>query len=229
MASTITLDNVVRWATTQNDLIPIVGVGGTQYEPALSICNDVMSEILQAPYAWRFNRTEATPFLTDQTAFTQDYLQDWTDLDWIENATMTDNLSTQIPTPLWPLEVVDYLRRVSQVGFPTQLAVVEESDDGLLLRLDALPNISNQYAITVVYQKKPPLKKTLQDFWNPIPDDLAYVYRQGFLAMALRHGHDPRYETEYQKFGVAIQRALAHKDMVVSDNGFYPTRGILMG
>ena len=71
MASTLTLQNVVDFARANTRLIPIVGVGGLGQEPALSICNDTLQEVLSSPYAWRFNRASIPPFTTFN--YQQDY------------------------------------------------------------------------------------------------------------------------------------------------------------
>lgn len=42
-------------------MIPVVGVGGISQEPALSLCNDVLQELLSAPYDWFFNRKTLAP------------------------------------------------------------------------------------------------------------------------------------------------------------------------
>lgn len=72
MASTITLQNIVDYGRTQTRLIPIVGVGGLGQEPALSLCNDTLQEVLSSPYAWRFNRASIPPFTT--VNYQQDYI-----------------------------------------------------------------------------------------------------------------------------------------------------------
>jgi len=69
--STVTLQNVVNLASTHNDLRPLAGVGGYQNEPALSLCNDTLQELLSEPLDWKFNRVEM-PFLVTSYA-KQDY------------------------------------------------------------------------------------------------------------------------------------------------------------
>jgi hypothetical protein len=61
---TITLQNVVDLASTHVDLMPLSGVGGYTSEPALSLCNDVLSELICSPNAWKFNSIEMPPFVT---------------------------------------------------------------------------------------------------------------------------------------------------------------------
>lgn len=56
--STLTLQSIVNLAQTHADMLPLSGVGGFANEPALSLCNDVLQELLSAPYGWKFNRQE---------------------------------------------------------------------------------------------------------------------------------------------------------------------------
>jgi hypothetical protein len=69
--STLTLQSVVNLASTHVDLLPLAGVGGYSNEPALSLANDVVQELLAAPLDWKFNRRELAMFVT--TRGRQDY------------------------------------------------------------------------------------------------------------------------------------------------------------
>ena len=71
MASTITLQQVVNLCATHADLMPLAGVGGYQNEPALSLCNDTMQELLSHPHDWKENRRDWLSFVTAQCQ--QDY------------------------------------------------------------------------------------------------------------------------------------------------------------
>src|SRR4051812_13064567 len=71
--STITGQNVIDYARANTKLIPLVNVGGLNAnEPGLSFINEVMQEILAAPFNWKFNRKEMTMLVLQQ--FKQDYL-----------------------------------------------------------------------------------------------------------------------------------------------------------
>ncbi len=71
MSSTLTLQQVVNLAATHSDLMPLAGVGGYSNEPALSLCNDTLQELLAAPLDWKFNRVEMPFLVTSNTK--QDY------------------------------------------------------------------------------------------------------------------------------------------------------------
>lgn len=72
MASTITMQQIVNLAATHVELIPLTGVGGFTNEPALSLCNDTLQELLSAPQDFKFNRAVMNVFATSPNR--QDYL-----------------------------------------------------------------------------------------------------------------------------------------------------------
>jgi hypothetical protein len=61
---TITLLNRVNLASTHVDLQPLSGVGGFTNEPALTLCNDAISELLLSEIDWKFNRVDAPLMVT---------------------------------------------------------------------------------------------------------------------------------------------------------------------
>jgi len=100
----------------------------------------------------------------------------------------------------------------------------------IAFRLSPLPpNTGTLWQVFAIYQMKPPLITSLSQTWAPIPDELAYVYRQGFLAKALKCADDPRYEREYMLFEALIQKALGSSDREAESYGMYPGRGIQGG
>lgn len=59
MPSSISLNSVIQWVTTNVRGAALSDVLGYQNEPAISICNDVYQEVLQRPLTWRFNKANA--------------------------------------------------------------------------------------------------------------------------------------------------------------------------
>jgi len=226
MASTITLQNVVDWVRTHPKLIPQVGVAGFSSEPALGICNSVIQEMLSPPYNWKFNSAEATPFNTSENA--QDYTAAITDMGWLESATIEDTNSTQTPKPRGALECVQLLQPSSDKDNPSQLCWLKDTGTQITFRLDR-PAGSFVWRIYPVYQKKAPLKTALANTWSPIPDELAYVYRQGVLAYAYRHVDDGKFQVEYARFQQFINKALGLADAEHNAEGFYPSTPIMVG
>lgn len=72
MPSTITIQNIVNLASQHLELIPLVGVGNIVNEPALSLANDVMQNLLASPLDFKWNRAEMNLFVTAPNR--QDYL-----------------------------------------------------------------------------------------------------------------------------------------------------------
>lgn len=70
--STLTLQSTINFASTHGDLLPLTGVGGYTNEPALSLCNDALSDLITDPNDWVFNRKEMPVFFTAINK--QDYL-----------------------------------------------------------------------------------------------------------------------------------------------------------
>lgn len=95
--SNTTLQDVVDGVSTIGDLSPVlINVGGFAAEPALTIANDVMSELFAERYPWKWNRMKLPPFLLFPRQ--QDYAYiNVANLGWLENAFRVDINNTQVP------------------------------------------------------------------------------------------------------------------------------------
>lgn len=227
MASTVTLQNTVDWARTFTKLMPIVSVGGFTNEPAISICNQVLQELLSPPYNWKWNRVELADF--DTVDKTQDYtISTLSDVGWLEQCIAELKSGTSTPKPRREIEVVRDLPLTSVVESLTKICKLKEVTTTTVFRTWPIPS-SEIETIKLVYQKKPVIKVLLTETWTPVPDELQWVVRQGFLAWALKHADDNRAEREMATFYGAIARALGLHDMERRHEGLYPDRSILMG
>jgi hypothetical protein len=253
MASNRTLFQTVQWAMTFTQMTPIIGVAGFNEEPALTICNNVIQRMIAKPYNWKFNSQDITPFLTvassgvgttpcplatpscptpcSGTTCTplQDYLQNYTNIAWLEAAWRIDILSTAVPQPLENIEVVRIIRPTSQTDNPMKMAWMYENNDGGIFRLWPIPSISKQWQIGATFQKKVPIKSGLQETWYPFPDEMQWVYNLGFMAEAYRHANDPRFQEADQKFVQAMMTELGHLDAEGNAEGFQPDGGLFIG
>lgn len=63
MPVTNTVQSVVNFASAHVELMPLASVGGFNNEPALSLANDTMAEILAYPSSWKFNRATLPVFV----------------------------------------------------------------------------------------------------------------------------------------------------------------------
>lgn len=119
--STITLQDIMDSVSTIGDLNPVFNsTGGWANEPALTIGNDVMSELLSVRYPWKWNRLKIPPFPLN--SLQQDYLSPVKNLGWLENGLRVDINNSQYPPPSWPIYAVrDLQMSNTQGGFPSQV------------------------------------------------------------------------------------------------------------
>lgn len=320
---TLKLQTIVNLASTHADLLPLAGVGKFYAEPALSLCNDVIQELLAYPHAWKINRADMPPFATApnkqdyivsgatafvlgdgstgvgiaasgvvksgttvtvttleahnmstgqtvymlgnaDTTFNSTYTQNasssgytggWvitatpttttftfthgtsgttttgpatiTDFGWLEGATMRElNSTASIPRP-WALEACNFLQPSGLVVRPEKISVLADNGDGTLkIRLKDTPG-AQTFLVSPYYQKRAPLKTSLEDNWSPFTDDYSFVYRQCFLARCYRYIDSPRADSEYQKAAQQIVKAMGKADVENSDQHLYPEYSLI--
>lgn len=123
MNSSTTITSVVQDAKRHPDLAPVVqgAVGGSSLEPALTIANNVMIELISQVFNWKWNRFVLPYFYTN--SFQQDYALNVINLGWLEQGVLLDVNNTSTPQPKWPLECVKDLPETSyQYGMPGQVS-----------------------------------------------------------------------------------------------------------
>lgn len=102
--------------------------------------------------------------------------------------------------------------------------------NGYAMRMAPLPAQSGlAWLVVPVYQKKPPKLTSLQNLIAPIPDEYAYLFRQGFIAMCKEHAGSKDALESYQKWEEAIFTALRAGDREREEAVFYPSQGIMGG
>lgn len=103
--SSVTLQSVVDTARAMPDLSPQLSVGGMSQQPALSIANHVIMDMVSPTMNWKWNRMLCPVFYTN--SMQQDYaVPGVVNLGWIESAYLIDVNNTATPKPLWPMESV---------------------------------------------------------------------------------------------------------------------------
>jgi len=145
-------------------------------EPAITAANLVKQTMLGPPFKWPWNRgsihVELDP---DASSWGQDYLiEEVQDFGFLEQVWLTDDKGAKKE-----IEVRKSLAEESAVKRPGSAAVQDESEDGILLRLNTIPDQS--YVVDAFYQRGAVLMTSLANTWSPIPDRLSYVYDWGFL------------------------------------------------
>ena len=103
--SSITLQSIVDTARAMPDLSPQLSVGGMSQQPALSIANHVIMDMVSPTMNWKWNRMLCPLFYTN--SMQQDYaIPGLVNLGWIESAFLIDINNTASPKPLWAMEAV---------------------------------------------------------------------------------------------------------------------------
>lgn len=121
--STVKISDILGHAKTFPDIAPILQMtaGGASLQPALSICNDVLTEMCAQVFNWRWNRMKLPLFYTN--SYQQDYAANNVNLGWLENGVLIDINNSALPKPIWPIEVVKDLPMTSaQYGIPGQVS-----------------------------------------------------------------------------------------------------------
>jgi hypothetical protein len=102
--------------------------------------------------------------------------------------------------------------------------------NGVALRLDALAtNNSIVWEIRSLFQVKPPNVTSLSQTMAPIPDDLSYLVKQGFLAYTYKQSDNNKFQIEYAQWLQAIQEAMGASDREYQEFGFYPAQPLQGG
>lgn len=99
-------------------------------------------------------------------------------------------------------------------------------------RLSPLPPQSGVvYQVYIVAQARPTRFTLMSQLLDPITDDFAKYFQDGFIAYAHRHSSAPvvrgRFEQMKADWLRSISEALGQGDRETSDVGFYPDRGIM--
>jgi hypothetical protein len=101
--STYTIQNVVDRVQSFSDIEPVLNVGGFSLEPALTIANDVFTEICATPFPHKWNSAGLPTFCIN--SWQQDYCLINPDgssvyqFEWLERGIGVNLSSTQFPKP----------------------------------------------------------------------------------------------------------------------------------
>ncbi len=112
--STTTIASLVAYVRTFPELASLIQstAGGASLQPALTIANDVMIELISQSFNWKWNRFLVPAIYTN--SYQQDYALPITNLGWLEHGFLTDINNTATPQPQWPefyLPEPDYVSR----------------------------------------------------------------------------------------------------------------------
>ena len=113
-----------------------------------------------------------------------------------------------------------------------QWMVVSPSGQGF--RVNPLPPQQGvTYMAVLVGQRKPPVFTSLKQTLDPLPDDYAPAFREGFIAFCYRQSSDPRvrakFKDEYALWRASLAESVLKGDRERDNAGFYPSQGIMSG
>lgn len=179
MATTITIANTQIWTAALICQRPTSGVVSAT-EPALTTANKIMQSILAAPFKWEWNRAYLSAAFTT-TAGASDYAVAITNFGYLEKATATYVTPPANVPPTWELDLYKILAKDGRQNRPQKIATLLDDNAGnITFRVFPVPD--QAYTVDLLIQKAPITATTLAALWAPIPDKMAYLYEQGFLA-----------------------------------------------
>jgi len=105
-----------------------------------------------------------------------------------------------------------------------------QDPNGIALRIDALSTFNSVvWEIRALYQQKPPNITLLTQTIAPIPDDLNWLVKQGFLAMCYKQVDHAKFQAEFTQWLINIQKAMGASDREYNEFGFYPAQPLQGG
>lgn len=149
-------------------------------EPAVTVANKVIQSILSAPFKWEWNRVYSQTAI-NVTRGNTDYTIALADFGYLEEAVLVNPDATGQTLPAVQLEVYKVLSREIEQNRPEGIATLLDDNNGkITFRLFPVPD--KAYTVDLIYQKAPVVVSSLSSTWAPIPDKMAYLYEQGFMA-----------------------------------------------
>lgn len=153
---------------------------------------------------------------------------------------VTNNLASSVTTgntqPTWPttLTYPTYLNPAIAATTVTDGTVIWQAlnPKGQGWRLNPLPPQTGVvYQVNVIVQNRPILFSAIGQVIEPIPDDYAPYFRQGFVTHAYRHSPEARvrmkFQDEFKLWITAMGEATSRSDRERDAAGFYPSQALL--
>lgn len=99
--------------------------------------------------------------------------------------------------------------------------------NGIAWRLDRLATFnSNVWQMCPTYQNKMPNILNLKQTVAPIPDDMSYLVKQGFLAYCYKQIDSAKFQEQFAQWMQDVQEALGASDREDQEYGFAPSQGL---
>lgn len=196
MATTRQLSDTIGWArpflkNMDQHVSPV-------NQPALDNANHVLQIILGPPFTWPWNRASSPLTVAINT---QDNVAAISDFGFIEKASI-DGASDSSQGELVidsSLASAALSSDTTQKGRPGRICVLIDDNAGNYT-FRTRPVADAGYNAKILYQKKAVLMTSLASLWAPIPDEMAYIYDEGFLTLSLAFEGDSLLNFFSQRF-----------------------------
>lgn len=158
-------------------------------EPALMCGNIVLGTMLGPPCKWPFNRRnisfDTVVGQTDYPVAVADFR--FLDVMWIAEAEGGNSENTELQG------MVSLAKEgSSQTGRPTKISPQYEDGEGnITFRIANAP--SKVYTVYIDYMMKMQLMTSAGSAWGVVPDEFAYIFNQGYLALMMLLVNDERF------------------------------------
>lgn len=155
---------------------------------------------------------------------------------WIVSNNLNASVTTGPTQPSWPTTPV-------YPTFASPNTAATTVNDGSVVwtalnpkgqgfRLNPLPPQTGVvYQVNPISQMRPTQFTSLASFIDPIPDDYAPYFRQGFITHTYRHSAESgvrgKFQSEFALWIQAMQQAATKSDRERDAAGFYPSQAIL--
>lgn len=155
---------------------------------------------------------------------------------WLVSNNFGATVTTGSTQPTWPTTPVyptyDDPTIVATTVTDGTVIWVAINPSGQGFRVSPLPSQSGLYfQVNPIAQKRPPQFTTPTQTLNPIPNDYANFFRQGFIAHAYRHSQSKdiraKFADEYKLWVVSMQEAIGKSMREREEAGFYPTEALM--
>lgn len=125
--STVRLRDALDYAQSFPDVASVFPAAGYSAKRAMQVANAVMQKFLSSSLKWPWNRQSMAMFVTN--SWQQDYATANVNASFLFDSTMLEINNSQVPQPVWTLEVVQGLPVVSaQYGRPGQINLLYNRD-----------------------------------------------------------------------------------------------------
>jgi hypothetical protein len=182
MATTLTIQNSINFVQPILKNTPLMV---SNFEPALTAANIILSTILGPPFRWRFNRATITQAITSGGG--TDYVKSVPDFGFLETQWLTDGQGG-----IFQLGGAVALAKASGTSRPTRMSVEFDDNAGnLTFRFSDIPDVN--YTMNADYQKKAPLLTSPAQALGVVPDEFAHIFNKGFLAWMMLLNNDSRF------------------------------------